>query len=108
MHGPIGPFSELPGQVPALWFMDLSLENIGQDLWQVRDPYQASPGRLWGLRINVPSFPAPSLSTQVKPQKLPHYQDPQSYLLASATPMSGALFQGPKIYSPSVKDNEAF
>lgn len=47
VHGPIGPFGELPGQVPALWFMDLPLENVGQDLWQIGDPYQASPGRGW-------------------------------------------------------------
>lgn len=52
VHGPIGPFSELPGQVPALRFMDLPLENVGQDLRQGRDPigqprpWMASPGRL--------------------------------------------------------------
>ena len=32
VHRPIGPFRELPGQVPALRFMDLPLENVSQDL----------------------------------------------------------------------------
>lgn len=39
VHGPIGPLSELPRQVPALGLMDLPLQNIGQDLpWEYRSP----------------------------------------------------------------------
>lgn len=34
VHGPVCPFSELPGQMPALRLLDLPLENIGQDLPQ--------------------------------------------------------------------------
>lgn len=41
VHRTVGPFCKFPGQVPALGFMDLPLENIGQDLQQVRELVQA-------------------------------------------------------------------